>query len=151
MNLTLTRRGDYVLRAALCLGRAWDERPYSKVRDVAAEMGLPASYTPQILTMLVKAGLAEARTGRHGGYRLTRPPEQISMLEIVEAAEGPIQLQRCILRGGPCHVDHACAVHPAWADATERFKRSLTRTTLAHVMRTDRATHASVPTRNRHP
>ena len=66
MNLTLTRRGDYVLRAALCLGRAWDERPYSKVRDVAAERDLPASYTPQILTMLVKAGLAEAGAASAG-------------------------------------------------------------------------------------
>ena len=129
------------MRAALCLGRAWDERPYSKVRDVAVEMDLPASYTPQILTMLVKAGLAEARTGRHGGYRLTRPPEQISMLEIVEAAEGTVGVVRCVLWDGPCHPDHACAFHASWVTATESFRASLTATTLGEAVRTDRAIH----------
>lgn len=141
MNLTLTRRGDYVVRAALCLASAWGERPYSKIREVARQMDLPVSYTPQVLGMLAKAGLAQAKAGRDGGYRLTRPPAEISMLEVVEAAEGSTTFRRCILRGGPCHADHACAVHPAWAAATEAFRASLASATLAAVAETDRDLH----------
>jgi Rrf2 family protein len=103
VDLALTRRGDYAVRAALCLARAGGEAGYVKIREVAATMALPASYTPQVLRLLAEAGLAEARAGRDGGYRLTRPPDEIALLEVVEAAEGAFRLERCILRGGPCH------------------------------------------------
>ena len=55
-------------------------------------MALPASYTPQVLRLLADAGLAEARAGRDGGYRLTRPPGEIPLLAVVEAAEGAFAL-----------------------------------------------------------
>src|SRR5829696_7373460 len=74
MDLALTRRGDYAVRAALCLARRGGEGGYVKIREVAQTMALPASYTPQVLRLLAEAGLAEARAGRDGGYRLTRPP-----------------------------------------------------------------------------
>jgi Rrf2 family protein len=80
-------------------------------------MALPAGYTPRVLKMLAEAGLTEARAGRQGGYRLTAAPETISLLAVVEAAEGSLTLDRCILRAGPCHWDDACAVHTAWATA----------------------------------
>jgi Rrf2 family protein len=116
MDLALTRRGDYAVRAALCLARWGGDGRYVKIREVAQAMALPASYTPQVLRLLADAGLAEARAGRDGGYRLTRPPGQVPLLEVVEAAEGGFTLERCILRGGPCHWEQACAVHVA-ADA----------------------------------
>jgi Rrf2 family protein len=87
MDLALTRRGDYAVRAALCLARRADGG-YVKIREVAAAMALPPSYTPQVLRLLAAAGLAEARAGRGGGYRLTRPPGEVALLEVVEAAEG---------------------------------------------------------------
>jgi Rrf2 family transcriptional regulator, iron-sulfur cluster assembly transcription factor len=136
MDLALTRRGDYAVRAALCLAKS-DEGRYVKIREVAATMALPASYTPQVLRLLAEAGLAEARAGRDGGYRLTRPPAEIALLEVVEAAEGPFTLERCILRGGPCHWEQACAVHAAWAAAVQACRDSLRRTTLADLARTD--------------
>src|SRR5690348_8931729 len=102
LDLTLTKRGDYTVRAALALGKAFSTGSLRKIREVAPEMNLPLKYTPQILNLLCKAGIAEARAGQQGGYRLTRSPEEISMLEIVEAAEGPFRAERCTLRGGPC-------------------------------------------------
>ncbi len=140
MNLTLSRRGDYVIRAALCLASAWDGRgSYRKIRQIAEAMELPASYTPQVLGFLARAGLAEARAGREGGYRLTRPPEEISLLEVVEAAEGHLSSERCPIRGGPCHWDNVCAVHPTWIRASEAVRSTLADTTLGQVAETDRA------------
>lgn len=139
MNLTLSRRGDYVLRAALCLANRWDGAgAYCKIREVAEAMELPRSYTPQILGLLAKAGLAEAKAGRDGGYRLSRPPERISVLEVIEAGEGYLATDRCALRGGPCHWDDVCAFHPTWSKATEAIRSTLGETTLAQVASVDR-------------
>ena len=136
MDLALTRRGDYAVRAALCLARRHDGG-YVKIREVAATMALPASYTPQVLRLLAEAGLAEARAGRDGGYRLTRPPGEVALLEVVEAAEGGFRLERCILRGGPCHWEQACAIHAAWSAAVQACRDSLARTTLADLVAAD--------------
>ena len=80
-----------------------------------------------MLRLLAEAGLAEARAGRDGGYRLTRPPGEVALLEVVEAAEGRFTLERCILRGGPCHWEQACAVHAAWSAAVQACRDSLRR------------------------
>jgi Rrf2 family iron-sulfur cluster assembly transcriptional regulator len=137
MDLALTRKGDYAVRAALCLAKAWGDDRYTKIRDVAAAMDLPLGYTPHVLRLLANAGLAHARAGREGGYRLARRPEEISLLEVVEAAEGTFTLERCIIRGGPCHWEQACAVHPAWSAAIQACRDSLDATTLAHLVAAD--------------
>jgi Rrf2 family protein len=138
MDLSLTRRGDYAVRAALCLATVHGQQAYVKIREVSAAMHLPVSYTPQVLKLLATAGLAEAKAGRDGGYRLTRRPQDVSLLEVVEAAEGPLLPERCILRGGPCRWEDACAVHPAWAAAVQACRGSLASTTLADLAATDR-------------
>jgi Rrf2 family protein len=142
MDLALTRRGDYAVRAALCLARGGGDGRYVKIREVAATMALPASYTPQVLRLLAEAGLAEARAGRDGGYRLTRPPGEVALLEVVEAAEGAFTLERCILRGGPCHWEQACAVHAAWSAAVQACRDSLGLTTLADLVEADKRIEA---------
>lgn len=142
MDLTLSVRGDYVVRAALGLARAWDVGGYRKIREITQEMALPPSYTPQILGYLARAGLATARAGRDGGYRLSRPPQQITMLEVVEAAEGDLLLGRCTLRGGPCRWDDVCAVHNVWIGAAETVRRSLRKTRLSDLAAADRALEA---------
>ncbi len=100
-------------------------------------MALPLRYTPQILSMLGRAGFAEARAGRDGGYRLSRPPADITLLEVVEAAEGPIRSDRCTLRGGPCQWDNVCPVHGAWIAAGRALRDSLAATSLAEIARED--------------
>lgn len=137
MNLTLSRRGDYAVRAALHLTHTWDQDGYEKVREIAAEMDLPRSYTPQVLGLLVRAGLAEAKAGRDGGYRLSRAPEEISLLEIVEAAEDQLVPTVCTLRGGPCRWESVCAVHPAWVAASEALRRALGSVSLDEVAEVD--------------
>lgn len=143
MDLALTRRGDYAVRAALCLAGSWDRGQYFKMREVAAAMDLPASYTPQVLKLLVTAGLAEAKAGPDGGYRLRSAPERIALLDVVEAAEGAFALKRCILRGGPCHWAQACAVHAPWAAAVQACRESLRDTSLADIVAMDERLRAA--------
>jgi Rrf2 family protein len=149
VDLALTRRGDYAVRAALCLARWGGEGRYVKIREVARRMALPASYTPRVLRLLAEAGLAEARAGREGGYRLIRPPDEVALLEVVEAAEGTFDLSRCILRGGPCHWEQTCAVHGAWSAAVEAWRNSLRQTTLADLVVADARLEAGEEVRDR--
>ena len=146
MDLQLTHRGDYALRAALALARAAGSGQYVKLRDVSEQMAIPLRYTQEILALLMRAGLAEARAGKHGGYRLTRAPGDISVLEVVEAAEGPLRSDRCTLRGGPCHwQDTVCAVHATWVSAREALAAILTKQTLQAVVEADDRLQASLP------
>ena len=135
MNFTLTRRGDYALRAALHLAEAWEAS--AKVREISATMAIPSTYTPRIMGLLVQAGLAVSQAGPRGGFVLSRRPEDISVLEVIEAAEGSLLSETCILRGGACKWDEACAAHPTWSRASEAFRAELAATSLAELAETD--------------
>jgi Rrf2 family protein len=139
MDLQLTWRGDYAMRAASALARSWPSGEYRKIREVAAEMEIPLRYTPEILALLQRAGLAQARAGRSGGYILSRPPSEISLLEVIEASEGPLVSERCVMSGGPCHWQGTvCAVHPMLEAAGKALTDTLRRQTLASVVTFDR-------------
>ncbi len=138
MDLTLTKRADYVMRAAISLARHTGDGSYRKIREVSEEMELPVRYTPHILNLLLRSGVAEARAGQHGGYRLKRPANDVSLLELVEAAEGPLRSERCSLNGGPCHWETMCALHPIWDAAQSALMDVLRARTLASVAEIDR-------------
>ncbi len=133
MDLQLSKRADYGIRAALFLSRAWGDHSYRKIREISAATGLPKSFTPQVVGDLVRAGLAEARAGRDGGYRLSRHPADISLLQVVEASEGTLLPRRCTLRGIGCPPLDPCAVHPAWFEAAQALRASLDKASLASV------------------
>jgi Rrf2 family protein len=124
MRLELTKRGDYGVRAMLALAAAADDRPVS-VRRIADAMAIPPQILPSVMRPLVRAGLAEAVTGRAGGYRLARPAGAISLLDVVEAIEGDSRRETCVLRGGPCGRDGFCAAHPAFYAAQEAVRTEL--------------------------
>ena len=156
VDLTLSHQGDYVVRAAVALAGAWPDRAYRTIASVAEEMDLPLSFTPQILGLLAKAGVADSRAGRGGGYRLARDPRKVTLLEVVEAAEGHLVAERCALRGGPCRWDDVCAVHPTWLRASEAVRGALAKTTLAEVVAADHElaageTATAGPARHRRP
>ena len=70
MDMTLSKRGDYVVRSAISLARAFEEGVPRKIREVVSEMEVPQTFASQILADLVRAGVASSRAGRNGGYWL---------------------------------------------------------------------------------
>ncbi len=138
VNLTLSRRADYILRAAIFLASCAEEPGFRTLDDVSREMAIPRSYTPHILGALVRAGVAEARPGRGGGYHLAFAPEDVSVLAVIEIGEGDIRQTRCPLRGVPCHWGSTCAIHPTLAKASEAIRATLMATSLGEVAREER-------------
>lgn len=131
MRMELTKRGDYAVRAMLALADARDGLVTG--REIAQQTEVPISFLPQVMGSLVHAGLVHAFQGRTGGYRLARPAREISLLAIVEAAEGDSRRGTCILRGGPCGVDGTCRVHDAFFAGQEALLRTLARAKLSEM------------------
>ena len=136
MQVTLGRRGDYAVRAVLDLSRHHN-RGLRKSREIAMAMEIPRQYLTQILGALARAGLLRATAGRSGGYQLARPPSEITLLEVVEAVEGEVTLDRCVLRGGPCDWATVCPLHHEWGNAQRAVRTQLRKTTFARLSRTD--------------
>jgi Rrf2 family protein len=133
MRLTLSLRGDYAVRTMLALGEHRDAELLSAGR-IAERMGIPVRFVAHVLSDLARAGLVSGRPGRRGGYRLARPVGEISLLQIVDAAEERGNGARCVLRGGPCDPSGRCAVHDAFAAANESLQRELASTRLSELV-----------------
>ena len=131
MRLELTRRTDYAVRAALVLAH----RPGETVSgsEIARQTAIPVRFVTQVMTSLVRSGMVSAVIGRAGGYRLADEPDSVTILAIVEAAEGMPRRTQCALRTGPCPGPTTCAIHHVFAAARESFVAELGRWTLASV------------------
>ena len=136
MQIALGRKGDYAVRAMIEIAR-YHGRGRRKARQVAAAMDIPERYLPQILALLVRQDLLVATAGPDGGYALARPPGEITLLEVMEVAEGPISADHCLLRGGPCSWEHVCPAHETWDAAQRALATRLGQTTFEDLARQD--------------
>ena len=134
MRLELTRRADYAIRTSICLAREGRER-LVPAPDIARRMEVPRRFQPQIMQDLVQAGLVEATPGRGGGYRLTRAPAEVSLLEVIEAVEGDIRRRTCVLRADACASTQPCGVHDLFASAQDALLERLAQATVQDAAR----------------
>ena len=132
MRLELTKRADYAIRAVVALAAAAPDERLS-VRRIAAAQAIPARFLPQVMADLVAAGIAEGVVGRTGGYRLARPAQAVTILDVIEAVEGDSRRQTCVLRGGPCRLHGVCDVHAVFAATQEAMIQRLGAATIASV------------------
>lgn len=155
MNVTLSKRGSYAAAAAICLARAYDSGRLVKLREISAEMDIPRTFASQILGDLVHAGITVSSSGRDGGHRLALPPDQVSVAEVIEAAEGPLASDRCALGDGPCRWQDVCPLHETMSMATASMRTVLASTSLAVLADRDAAialgTYPVPPDAHRHP
>lgn len=137
MPVTLGKHGDYAVRAVIDLARHWDGEP-RKAREIAASMDIPPDFLKRILAELVAQGLLTSTAGSNGGYRLTRPPEEISLLDVIEPTEQLLSPDKCILKGGPCDWSSVCPIHDPWCLAQKAFAEILDSADLAQIAGVDR-------------
>ena len=133
MRLALTKRADYAIRAVFALARA-PRGEWISVRQLAADQAIPVAFLPRVMRDLVAGQLVDGARGRTGGYRLARRPDEVSLLDIVEAVEGDLRRRGCILRGGPCPPNGVCAVHPVFAAAQDDLLERLARARVADLI-----------------
>ncbi|MGH9169263.1 MAG: RrF2 family transcriptional regulator [Acidimicrobiales bacterium] len=129
--MRVSTRGDYASRALLSLALRADGTPTS-VRDIAERTGLPQPYLEQILLALKGAGIVRSKRGVGGGYVLARPPEQISLGQIVSAVDGPIMAGDFgePHENGACDHEGQCVLLMVWAEVGEHMRHHLDSFTL---------------------
>lgn len=101
-------------------------------QELAGSTHLAAPTVAKLLKLLGKAGLVESLRGAHGGYRLARAPERITVADIVSALEGPIALTQCAVHRG-CGIENHCGVRSHWRVINDAIRSALEAVTLAQM------------------
>jgi len=102
-------------------------------REMAEATGLPAAAVSKMLKILAAAELLHSHRGAKGGYSLARPPEEVTVAEILELLEGPIALMECTEGPGHCHQESNCQVRAPWQRINHAIQGTLERVTLAEL------------------
>ena len=139
--MIFSSKAEYGVRLMIELGRQTPERAVS-LKGIADAEGLPLAYLEQVVARLRRAGLVMSARGAHGGYWLARPPEEISMHEVVGALEGTIAPMDCFVHDHTERVlcshlpdsGRGCATKLLWTRVQGGIIRSLQTTTLAELV-----------------
>ncbi len=131
--LRVTRLTDYATVVMTVLA----SRPEAvlSAAELAERAGLEVPTVSKLLKPLAQAGLVEGLRGVHGGYRLSRDAGQITLIEIVEAMEGPLAMTECSQHEGSCGIAHQCGVRANWRLINDVVADALRGVTLAQMLR----------------
>ncbi len=127
--MKLSTRARYGLRALLDIALHGGKRPVL-LSEIALRQGISKSYLEQIILSLQASGFIISIRGKGGGFILAKPPQEISLLEVVRALEGPISLVDCVENPSICPRKESCATTLLWQRLKEALERELEGLTL---------------------
>jgi len=132
--LIITRATEYAIRAVLFLSK----QPKGEIvlkKDICRTQQVTPAFLTKILQPLIKNGIVGSQRGVGGGFYLLKDAEDISLLDIVEAEEGQLFLNHCLVREGSCERDVFCPVHGAWKQVRDDFVATLKKYSFADLIR----------------
>jgi Rrf2 family protein len=130
----ITRATEYAIRAILHLA----EHPEGEIvlkKDICREQEITPAFLTKILQPLIKAGVVGSQRGVGGGFYLLKKPSEISLLDILEAEEGPLYLNQCLIEDGGCERDAFCPVHGAWHEIRHELSTVLNKYTFEQLLK----------------
>jgi Rrf2 family protein len=130
--MQITRQADYAIRAVRYLARQGSSQRVA-TSTVAREMKIPPSFLAKIISQLSIAGLLHTSRGARGGVSLAHEPKEISVLDVVEAIDGPILLNECVGDPTGCTFIEECPMHPIWVDVQQQLVERLRNTNFASL------------------
>lgn len=130
--MRLTRAGEYGVR---CISYMADIKPGTVVkrREIAEAMDIPLHFLGKIAQTLSKSGIIRITQGAKGGFVLLHKADELSLLEVIEAMEGKITLNDCVLKPGDCEMSQVCAVHEVWIEAQQKLRQTLDSVTFSDL------------------
>lgn len=132
--IRLTNLADYAVVVMTVAARCPDGR--LSATSVAGRTSIPVPTVAKLMGTLARAGLLSASRGVAGGFALARPPEQVSVAEIVEAVDGPIALTNCLTgKSHDCSITGLCTVRGHWGPINHAVRAALDAVTLADLLR----------------
>ena len=134
-----TAKADYAVRAAVELAAAGDGPV--KAEQIAEAQGIPLNFLENILAELRRAGIVQSRRGAAGGYALARPPEDVSLADIIRAVEGPLANVRGLSPDELEYPGAAAQLRDVWVALRASVRSVLEQVTLADVARGELPPH----------
>ncbi len=128
--MQITRQADYAVRAVLYLA-GLDNGQRAPTSEIARNQHIPPSFLAKIVSQLSVAGVVQTSRGARGGVSLARTSDDISLLEVVEAIDGPIVLNECVFDASACVFGDDCPVQDVWCNAQKTLVKTLSGTTFA--------------------
>jgi Rrf2 family protein len=126
--MQITRQADYAVRAVYYLTTLGDKQR-AATSQIAQEQHIPPSFLAKIISQLSVAGLLSTSRGARGGVTLAKAPADITLLDVVEAIDGPILLNECVGDNGVCTFSETCPMRPIWCETQELLIKQLKGTT----------------------
>jgi Rrf2 family protein len=130
--MKLSTRGRYGVKAMVDLAVNYGDDPIS-IKSISDRQGISEYYLEQLFGPLRKAGIIKSTRGAQGGYILNRSPEQITVAEIIQVLEGPIEISDCI-EGVACSNEDYCATRLLWEKIKNSIDSVLDSTTLNDIV-----------------
>jgi Rrf2 family protein len=132
--MQITRQADYAVRAILYLARL-NPGSRASTAQIAREQHIPVTFLAKIVSQLSAAGIVRATRGAHGGVTLARSADEINLLDIVEAIDGPIMLSECTLNPVTCSMSDQCVVRVVWCETRAELVKRLSQSTFGQLAR----------------
>lgn len=129
----ISRRVDYAVRIMIELGLQ-PSGAFLPARRLSARTAVPKAFLHKITADLVRADLIQTQTGPSGGVALQKDVNAIDLLQIIEAIEGPVCLNICLVRPQECNRDRVCPGHEVWANLQMMIVATLRQTNLAALV-----------------
>ena len=130
--LRVTKLTDYASVVLTVL--ASDPAAVLSASELAERAGLEVPTVAKLLKPLAQAGLVEGFRGANGGYKLARDAADISLVEIVEAMEGPLGMTECSVHAGQCGIEDSCGVRANWRRINDVVADALRGVSLAQML-----------------
>jgi len=143
-SMQLTRAADYGVRVMIQLA-ALSGNGRVSLPELARATGAPESFLSKVLQSLARAGLISSRRGQLGGFHITPRGAAASMREVIEAIDGAICLNLCLIPGRSCSRKAYCPAHPVWIEAQQAMMEVLSGASIASLAATTGARVAQVP------
>ncbi len=131
--MEITRQADYALRAMLFLAKLGPDQ-HAAISVIATDRKIPQFFLAKIISQLSIAGLIHTSRGAHGGVSIARSPSEISLLEVVEAIDGPISLNECVVNAKSCDFNGECPLNKIWCETQQTLVIKLRTTSFEEVV-----------------
>jgi Rrf2 family transcriptional regulator, iron-sulfur cluster assembly transcription factor len=128
--------GEYAIRAMLHLAGE-DASKNVQIQDISKKWEIPENFLRKIVPLLAKAGLIMSVRGSGGGIKLAKSSEKITALNVIEAVEGKIFLNKCMFSDDICDRSDWCSMHEVWEEAQESLKKVLNDKSIAQLSATN--------------
>jgi Rrf2 family protein len=137
--MKLSLRGEYALRALQVLGEMYDPSKVVQIQTISQQQNIPKRFLEQILNDLKSAGLVESRRGIAGGYRLAKPPKDITLARVIRHVEGALAPVGCVsqhfYRKCSCPDERQCAIRSVMKEVRDSIVAILEQVTVEELCR----------------